>query len=234
MITWSKRRHQFVGVGSRAARDHPPLRPVVDREHAVILKKLHEIAGGELPHVVVACRPNRRPNRYDVLVHEFLRITVALKILAERRTWLMLIEQGHRLPIEPENVADHAIKRGTKQILSLGKECVKAGPVVFQSRALAFHAKAHIADLCFHTKPAQKFHEIRIGPVIKHDETGIHRIGLTGHIHVDRVGMASDIISSFKDRDLMVSVQQVRCDHPRNTGSHDGNFHDSTRNYQSG
>ncbi|MNF09596.1 hypothetical protein D3C81_1810970 [compost metagenome] len=51
--------------------------------------------------------------------------------------------------------------------------------------------------------------EVWVGPVVEHDEPGIHRVPLALPLHIDCMGMAADPIGGLKYRHLVPAGQQV-------------------------
>ncbi|MNR24622.1 hypothetical protein D3C85_1417160 [compost metagenome] len=45
--------------------------------------------------------------------------------------------------------------------------------------------------------------EIGVGPVVKYDEPGIHRVPLSLPLHIDGMGMATDPVGGLKYRNLV-------------------------------
>lgn len=106
-----------------------------------------------------------------------------------------------------DEAIDHAMKTGSEKIAALGEQRIERCAVVFQAGALVLDAKAHIAVLPGHIELVEHGNEVGIGPVIENNETGIHRIALTGQFYIDRMGMTTRTTVRLKYRHFMLTGQ---------------------------
>ncbi|MNP76666.1 hypothetical protein D3C76_1739520 [compost metagenome] len=65
------------------------------------------------------------------------------------------------------------------------------------------HRKAHLGRLRRNAQLIEQANEMRVGPVVEDDETGVQRIVLAAPPHIHGMGVATDPVGRFVHRDLM-------------------------------
>jgi hypothetical protein len=98
---------------------------MIDVEHAMVMKELHEIASGKPLHLLWTGRPNRRTHRNEVVFDKFPRILLCRDIVAEGGVWVLVFQHGWSRAVKAKNVADHAMKRGAQQVAALSEQGVQ-------------------------------------------------------------------------------------------------------------
>ncbi len=223
----SKRRRQGFDIASGAAFYHAPLRAVGDGQQAVVLEEAHEELQRKPEHVRQRHGPDCRTHRHDVVVNEALAITTVFQIFAQRGVGrdTLVFQVVYRLTIEAHDIAQHAPEPGRQQVAALGKQAVEVVAVIFDAGARVVHRKAHFGRLETHVQLTQQFDEVRVGPVVEHNETGIDGIGAAFNLHINRVGMPADPVGGLEDRHLMPAIEQIGAGQPGDTAANDCNFH---------
>ncbi len=75
------------------------------------------------------------------------------------------------------------------------------------------------------SKPREETHQQGIGPIVKHNETGVYGGSLIRPvIDHDRVGVAADIVVLFEEGDLVTALQQVGRRNPGNPAADHGDL----------
>ena len=146
------------------------------------------------------------------------------QILAERYLGTTF-QQARRFAVETHDVAQHAVKRRPQQIAPLREQGVERGAVVLEPARLVAHAEAHRACLRLDPQFVEQRNEVRISPVVEHDETGVD--GVTFAIQFDRVRVrvAADMAARLEHRNVVVTVQTVRNHVAGDAAADDGDFH---------
>ncbi|MNG14453.1 hypothetical protein D3C81_392010 [compost metagenome] len=75
--------------------------------------------------------------------------------------------------------------------------------VVLEASTRVMHRKAHLRGLRGNLEMVEQADEIGVGPVVKYDEPGIHRVPLSLPLHIDGMGMATDPVGGLKYRNLV-------------------------------
>ena len=107
-----KRLAQGAQVLARTALDDPPLRPVLDRQQAVIFEEAYKERHGEIHDGAAVRRPDRRSHGDKVLALEGVAVAPAVQVAAQS----LLLRQLPRLQIsnsfliEAQNVPHHGDK----------------------------------------------------------------------------------------------------------------------------
>ena len=64
----------------------------------------------------------------------------------------------------------------------------------------------HLALRGWHIQLGKQANQVGVGALVEHQKPGIDRVGDAVQRHVNRVGMATESYSRFKQRDLMAAV----------------------------
>ena len=104
----AKRRHELLHVARRTAADHSPRRPVVDREHAVVVQEADEEARGKIEHARGIGRPNCRTHGHEVVGDETAVEPVRVEVCAKRALVAVVAQQCGRFAMEAEDLGQHA------------------------------------------------------------------------------------------------------------------------------
>ncbi len=86
------------------------------------------------------------------------------------------------------------------------------------------HAERHFAGLRWLTDFVQELDEIWIGAVIENDETRIDSERPIAFLHIDRIGVATNIAGRLVNRNIKVVTQLVSGHVTCNTGTNNRNF----------
>ena len=106
--------------------------------------------------------------------------------------------------------------------MALCKNPVQSRAVILQPAIGGVHAERHFARLRWLADFApQKLDEIWIRAVIENDETGIDSERPIAFLHVDRIGVATDIAGRLIHRDIEVVTQLVSGHVACDTGTDD-------------
>src|SRR6187397_1754092 len=116
------------------------------------------------------------------------------------------VEQGGRLAIEAQDVANHAPERRLHEIGTLREEAVECRAVVLQSGELALHGEAHLARLARDAELFEQGEEVRIGAVVEYDEARVdgNRSALVLHFVCMRV--AAYMCYRSEHRDVVLAL----------------------------
>ncbi len=122
------------------------------------------------------------------------------------------------------------VNDGFSRLRALGVEGVEVGAPVLHAGELAAHREAHLAGLAGHVEALEQLDEVRVVAVVEDDEAGVDGVVLqgavgTGQLDVDGVGVAADPGAGLEDGHVVVRVEQVGADEPRDPGSDDGDPH---------
>ena len=176
----AKRRHELLDVARRAAADRAPLRPLVHRQHAVVVEEAHEVARRESR----ACAPGRSTRSPRPSARGSRRRTAANS--AARRRYSPSVElvaadssSARRFAIEAQDVADHAVERRPRRDCAAARtacsawcRCIRARSPRCARRSSSRSAASSHAEL------RAERDEVRVGPVVEDDEAGVDRDGV--------------------------------------------------------
>ena len=132
--------------------------------------------------------------------------------------------QRQRLLIKAQNIADHAPKLGAKQITALGKQAVEVIAIVFQPGIFTAHTKAHIRCFCLHAELFHQANKIGIGPVVIHNETGVHRQDSPINFHRLGVSMPTNVVIGFIHMHVVLTAKQIGAGQAGDTATNDCDF----------
>ena len=214
-------RNQFLDIARRTAADGAPLRAVVHRQHAVVVEETDEEARRKGQHARRIGGPDGRPHGDEVIADERLAVTLEVQVVAEADIDFA-IEQPRRFAIEAQDVADHAVEARPEQVAALGEQRIDAGAVVFQTGRFVPHAETHVALLRGHAQFVHQRDEVRVGPVIEDDESGVDGVALALILDVVGMRVAADVAAGFEQRDVVLAMQVMRDDIAGNTAADDG------------
>lgn len=113
------------------------------------------------------------------------------------------VEVGQRFAVEAQDIPEHAPETHRQQIAPLRKQGVQAVPVVGQAACRVVHREAHFGWQRGDPELVEQADEMRVGPVIEDDETGVDGVGRAATADIDRVGMPADPAVGFEHRHLM-------------------------------
>ena len=168
-------------------------------------------------------RPDRRAQRHQVPLHEprrppTLGQQVVQRVLGTR------VDLHQRLgpSVESGHVGQHAQELRAAQVASLGEDGVGRGPPVLEPGAVVAQRKAHVARLGGHLELVQQADQAGIGPFVVDDEAGVHGQPALGQIERHGVGVAPRPVVGLEEGDLVVAMEQVAREQPRDPGADDG------------
>ena len=166
---------QGAQVFARAALNHPPLGPVVDRQQAVVAEKAQEKAQGKIEDGSAVGGPDGRSHGREVLPLEGLAVAVPPQILSQGLAVADAtgVQVSHGFPVEAHDVPDHGHESPGQQVAALGEQGIEIGAGVFQPGLLVADAEAHGGGFAAHAQAVQQGNELRIGPVIEDNKAGI-------------------------------------------------------------
>ena len=137
----------------------------------------------------------------------------------------LAVQIAQRFAVEAQDVAQHPPERRRTEVAALSKQAVEGITVVLNARNRVAHRKAHLRGLEGHAQRGQQANEVRVGPVVEHDEAGINGVLLAVDGHVHGMGMTANPVSGFKHADLVVAIEQIRGSQPRDATANDRDFH---------
>src|SRR5579871_1760439 len=207
----SKRHYQRLDVARRPALNDSPLRPAIDGQHAVVVQKSYEEAGGELPHAHPIGRPDRRSHRHDVMLDEPATVTFALQVFPQGNLALLfLIQETEGLAIEASDVGEHSPEARPQQVPPLREQAIPGGAVVFEPRAFVPHREAHLARLRRDPELSEQRGKARIGPFVVNNKTGVDLMSRSAHGYCVRMHVTADVVVGFINGHFAVTAKPQR------------------------
>ncbi|MNI39205.1 hypothetical protein D3C73_933810 [compost metagenome] len=193
----------------------------------MVLEETDEELQWKTEHVCHRHRPDGGAHRHDVMQGEALAVAVRRQVIPELGMGgdAAFGEVAWCLFVEAQNVSQHSPEPGRQQIAALGEQAVEVVAVIFQATVGVCDRETHLRRLEAHANLPQQANEIRIGPVVKHNEAGVHDIAATIDAHVHAVGVAADAVIGLKQSDLVVATQQVGAGQPRDAAANDCDVH---------
>ena len=173
-------------------------------------------------------RPERRAHGHQMLVAKRGAVALRGEVVAEGGTWTFCAEQGARLAVEPQDVADESEEARREEIAALAEEGREGGGVVLEPARLVAHREAHVRRLRAHAELVEHPREEGIVRGIEDDEPGVDAVGAGADPNLVRVGVAAEILVRFVERDRVAPPEKPGTREPRNAGAYDGdplNFH---------
>ncbi len=219
--------HQLFHVAVRTSPDHAPDGPVVDAQQAVIVEEAHEEPRRHAPHDLRLRGPDRRSHGQDVLLDEGTGVAALFEVITEWNIGRFGPQQLRRRAVEAQDVREHAVEGRAQQVAALGEQAVQRRALVLQARAVMLDAEAHVAVLPADPQFIQQRQEIRIGALVEHDETRVHRVSAPRVPDVDGMGMAADATVRLVHGDIVLAREVVSRDVARDPGSYDRDLHRS-------
>ncbi len=110
----------------------------------------------------------------------------------------------------------------------MGEQTAQAVPFVFLAGRWVMHRETHFRRARRHAQLVQQADEVRVGPVVVNNETGVHAVASALPIDIHGMGMAADPVVSFEHRNLMLAGQQVGARQSRDTAADDCDAHGSS------
>ena len=201
------------------ALDDSPLRAIFKLQQTVVFKKSYQEGRRHIEHRAGLRRPDRRDHRYEVAIREFIAEGLLPQIVTQRHGFVRHADVRDRLPVEPQNITHHAMKRRPQHIAPLRKEPVERGAVVLDQVIFGVHTEAHLAGLRGLTDLVEQLDEIGVSPIVEDNKSGINRERLTGFVNIDGIRVPADVRRGLKHRDIELIAQLVRRDIAGNAGA---------------
>jgi hypothetical protein len=187
------------------------LRTVVDVQKAVTIEEVDEETRRERQHRIRLGRPDRATHRQNVSFRKRCRIAVATQVFAQRQLVIAGLQQRACFFVEAQDVVDHPQERRADDVGALREQRIQRRAVVFEAAALALQAEAHVGGLPGHAQLLQHGNEIRVGPVVEHDEAGVDGVVLALPVDIDGVGVAAGIVARFEHGHVVLAAQAPGC-----------------------
>ena len=218
---------QRFDIGAGAALDHIPLRPVVHRQQAVVAEETDEELQRKAQHVLERHGPDRRAHRHHVVVDEALPVAPDGQVFAKRhvRADPAIGQVVLGLAVEAQQVLQHAPEGRRKQVAPLCEQRVEVVPVVFRAARRVAYRKAHLGRLVGHAELVEQADEVRVGPVVEHDKTGIDLVVAAVELDRNGAGMPADPALGLEYGHVVPTGEQVGAGQAGNTAADDGDFH---------
>ena len=180
-------------------------------------------ADGEPQHLVGGAGPDAADHRQEVPVAERRVEAVSIQEVADGLGQLGLFaahrDAGGQL-VEAHQVGQHAQEARAQQVAALGEHGVQVAAAPLQAVLPHLHREGHVRRGRLHLQFTEQAHQVRIRAVVEHQETGVDAVGdgaiRAGQGHVDRVGVAAEVVTSFEQRDLRLRGQAVGRGQPGN------------------
>ena len=226
--------HQnFFNIVPRTAGHGVPLRALVHLDQAMVVAKTNHGGHRELQHLVGRAAPDTAQHGQQIPVTESVTKAVCLQEVSQRlRQLVVLVALGQfrGQGIEANHIAQHEQEAGLEQVASLGKNGVEVGAIPFQlSTPLCtrhLHRKRHVGLDGGHLQFFEQGDQTRISPLVVNQKSGVHAMCLNARgcwqAHIDGMGMPTEIVPRFKQRDLRAALQVMRGRQTRDPGSHNG------------
>src|SRR5690606_4069520 len=146
-------------------------------------------------------------------------------ILSQGNAVAVMAEQLRRLAIKAENVLNQPVKTGLKQIAALGKQAIEITARIFKTGGFAVDAETHFGFLFFDTQFGQHVDKIGIGFFIEDNKTRVHIDRPALNLQLMGMGMAAEMVSRFKNCQVMTVLELPHQRIAGNTRAYNGNFH---------
>ena len=144
---------------------------------------------------------------------------------AERGGGAVHPDQRLRLAVEAAPVAQHAEEGGAEQVGGAGEEAARRARVL-EAAAPVGDREAHVRGLAGDPELVQQPFEVGVVAVVEDDEAGVDPVGLV--LAVD-LGPCCEwpptAVARLVDDELVLAVQPVGGDEPRDAGSDDRDLH---------
>ena len=193
----AERRRQRLDVALGATLDHPPLRPLLEVEHPVVVEELDQEARGERPHLLRVGRPHRGGLRDDQPLDERVAEARVAQPLRQRRI-LVGGQQRAGLALEAPDVEHHLVEGGRRQVRALGEQAVRRRAGVLEVPVLVADAEAHVRRLGGDAEPVEQPLEVGVVAVVEHDEPGVDVERGVRLVDADGVRVAAGVPAASK------------------------------------
>lgn len=217
--------HQRLDVARRASLDHPPGGALVDLQKAVVGEEAGEELHRHREQICLRGAPDRASQGHDVALDEQRPVAMGAQEIAQAQLEVRCCQERACLSEEAQDVAQHAEEGGPQQVASLGKQCVEGGSVVFQPVVLAADAEAHGRGLAGYPQQVDHADEPGVGLLVEHDEARVDRPVAGWALQLPGLGVPSQALSCFEDRDGVRAVQQARGQHAGDSGTDNCTMH---------
>jgi hypothetical protein len=198
---------------------------ITEREQTVVVVESGQRGHGEPVELRGIGGPDRGAEGDHEVPDEGVGVASPLEELAQREPVVGVLQQGVAVAVEAEDVAQHAQERGAEEVPALSEEAVHRRAPVLETRSLVGDTEAHVAGGAGHVESVQQLGEVRVVAFVEDDEPGVHLVGFVPEVDAVRVGVAAHVVVGLEDRDLVLSVEEVGADQPRDPGSHNGDSH---------
>jgi len=169
--------------------------------------------------------PDRRAHGEQVVPGKILRISVLEQEFANRGLVVALDDEIPGFSIKSQDVGQHSIESRPQQVATLREQRIQRMAVIFQAAPVVAHAETHRCRPRCNAEFVEQPNEMRIRPVVKHDEACVDGVTLAVKFEIDRVRMAARIVVGFKHRDVVLGAQPIRRHKSRNARTNHSNFH---------
>ncbi|RPK90738.1 hypothetical protein EES47_07530 [Streptomyces sp. ADI98-12] len=181
------------------------------------------MTGGVLQRRPRRARPDRRDQRDREVLHEVRRERVPVQELPEGRPAPAAVgEQRPRPAVEGRHGGQHPHEPQVGHVLRLGEQPARPErPRVLQTAALAPYRHAHLRLLGLDTQFAEEPQQVRVGPLVVHDEPGVdrpHHPVRPGQLMGVRV--SPEPLVGLVHGDVLRLPQHVRRRQPGDSGPH--------------
>ena len=95
------------------------LKPDLELQQAMVVEKAHEKLQRHIVNGHRLGRPDGGSHRHQVVVLEFPAIAMLPQVAAHRLAFLFERQRGHRLAVEAQDIADHAIEPRAQDVATL-------------------------------------------------------------------------------------------------------------------
>ena len=205
-----KRRQEAVHVGPGAARHGPPgVRPA-HADEPVVVHEPQEVVNGVLQRPPGCGGPDGRGDRHEEVLAEMAAEATVVQVLAQGEAGLVRsVQDGAGVPVEAEDVREHAQIRGPGGEAALGEEAAGTPRAELHVAGGARGAERHVAALGLHAQLVEQAHEARIRGLVVDDEPGVHvqrPRGTTVHAH--RGDVPADLALALVERHVVALARQ--------------------------
>ena len=164
-----RRTHRYVryvpphrgNVLPAAAADRAPLHTVGDLQQAMAAKEPQERAHWIVADFCRGGRPDRRAHGQHMLVDQRRRVALAREEIAQTDAVDVRLIELACLPVEPEDVADHAPEARTDEVCRLSKQAVRAARI-FKPPVPDRNAKRHVGIVARDAEVVEQRREVGI------------------------------------------------------------------------
>ena len=191
------------------------------------MAEAHHRGHGKAQHLVGGAAPDAAQHGQKIPVAEFGRKALGHQKVTQRLhqgglfTGLVeLFRQRCGQAVEAQQVGQHAPEAAIEQVAALRKHRGQAGAAPLQlvgsapARTGHLHRKRHVGGRNGHIQLRKQCQQVGIGALVEHQKTGVHTVGDGavggGQGDVHRVGVATEIVSGFEQRDPRQPAQRVR------------------------